>query len=360
MAQGQSIPEQAALQQSIRTGRMKRVLMQIGMSLLAFLILAIFLIPLFYGMSMSLKSLQQVGEMGTPWWPASKAQYNYDGKDRDIYRVPTDTGIRDLALAKPGRDQSIFVDPANPEAGEIVWVGKWRTLERVWKFDPIWENYPYAWKAIDFIKLLRNTVGYAVITTIGAVGSAALVAYGFSRFPIPKKDALFMIVMATIILPPAVYLIPTYAAWNQLDMIGSWFPLMLPHFFSNGYNIFLLRQFFMGIPRELDEAATIDGAGPARVFFSVILPQSLPALVAVTLFHFFFAWNDFLPPLIYLAGHRDKFPITVGLTAFNQLYTQETNYIQAAALIAAALPLAVFFVAQRYFMQGIVMTGVEK
>ena len=116
----------------------------------------------------------------------------------------------------------------------------------------------------------------------------------------------------------------------------------------------------MSIPREHDEAATLDGANPFQIFIHIIIPQSVPALTAVSLFHFFWAWNDFFGPLIYLAGKPEKFPITVGLTAFNRLYSQSANLIQASALITAVIPLIVFFLAQRIFMQGIVVTGVDK
>ena len=166
--------------------------------------------------------------------------------------------------------------------------------------------------------------------------------------------------LSTVILPDAVTRIPTYFVYLQLGWIGTWLPLIVPTFFSWGTNVFLMRQFFMTIPRELDEAAMIDGANPFQVFWSVILPQSVPALTAVGLFHFFYAWNDFFGPLIYLAGNPDKFPITVGLTAFNNLYSQQTNLIQAASLISAVIPLVIFIFAQRVFMQGIVVTGVEK
>jgi multiple sugar transport system permease protein len=158
---------------------------------------------------------------------------------------------------------------------------------------------------------------YAIITTFGAVMSASFVAYGFARFRIPGKNILFMLMLSTVILPGAVTLIPTYFVFLKLGWVGTWLPLIVPAFFSWGTNVFLLRQFFMSIPRELDEAAMLDGAGPFRIFFSIILPQSVPALTAVGLFHFFFAWNDFFGPLIYLAGNPDLFPITVGLTAFN-------------------------------------------
>ncbi|MFW5714366.1 MAG: carbohydrate ABC transporter permease, partial [Brevefilum sp.] len=129
---------------------------------------------------------------------------------------------------------------------------------------------------------------------------------------------------------------------------------------SWGTNVFLIRQFIMSIPKDLDEAAMMDGANPLRIFFSIILPQSVPALTAVALFHFFWAWNDYFNPLIYLAGNPEKFPITIGLTAFNRLYSQQINLIQAASLITAVIPVIIFFFAQRIFMQGVVITGVEK
>ena len=128
-------------------------------------------------------------------------------------------------------------------------------------------------------------------------------------------------------------------------------------FFSNAYNVFFLRQFFLTIPREMEEAAKIDGAGPLRTFWSIILPQSGPAIVAISLFHFFFAWNDFFGPLIYLTGARDQVPITVGLTFFNGIYASQPQLIQAASIMTLVIPLLIFFFAQRYFVQGIVITG---
>lgn len=345
----------------VLSGRARRWMLNISLTLIALVVLAVFLLPMAYGVATSLKSDSQVTELGAPLYPASKRTFSYNGKELDVFLVPGEDGqVRELALVTPRRTESWFIDPANPEAGEIHWVGAWRTLKVAWEFDPQWQNYVQAWNTIKFLQLLRNTFMYALFSTIGAVASASLVAYGFARFPIPGKGALFTIVLATIILPPAVTLVPTYWFFNKIGWVGTWLPLIVPAFFANGYNIFLLRQFFMGIPRELDEAATIDGASPFRVFTSIVLPQSVPALTAVTLFHFFYCWNDFFLPLVYLAGHKDLVPISVGLTGFKQLYTQQTNLIQAASLIAAVFPLAVFFLAQRVFMQGIVITGVDK
>ena len=130
------------------------------------------------------------------------------------------------------------------------------------------------------------------------MASAVCVAYGFSRFRFPGRNGLFLLMLATIILPFQVTLIPQYAVFLQLGWVGTWLPLIVPHFFSNAYNVFLLRQYFLTIPRELDEAAMIDGAGSFRILRSVIIPQAKAAIVAVSLFHFFWAWNEFFLPLV--------------------------------------------------------------
>jgi len=323
-------------------------------------VLFLFLIPMVYGIVTALKTDSQFSKIGAPWYPASEDKISYQGEEYDLYLVPMNGELREMALIKKGRQSSMLLDPQNVEAGPFEWEGQWRKLERSWTPNPRWQNFVKAWNAIDFPILLRNTVMYAGITTIGAVSSASLVAYGFARFHIPGKNILFMLMLSTVILPSAVTLIPTYFVFLQLGWVGTWLPLIVPAFFSWGTNVFLMRQFFMTIPRELDEAAMIDGAGPFRIFISIILPQSVPALTAVALFHFFYAWNDFFGPLIYLAGNPDKFPITVGLTAFNNLYSQSTNLIQAASLISAVIPILVFFFSQRVFMQGVTFTGVEK
>jgi multiple sugar transport system permease protein len=171
---------------------------------------------------------------------------------------------------------------------------------------------------------------------------------------------MFIILIATIILPFQVTLIPTYVIFTRLGWNGTWLPLIIPHLFANAYNVFLLRQYFMSIPRDLDEAAIIDGASPFRILRSVILPLSVPAIVAVSLFHFFFAWNDFFLPLLYLAGKPDLQPLSVAIQRYNELYLTQPTLVQAAALMTMAVPVIVFFLAQRAFMRGVVITGVEK
>lgn len=281
-------------------------------------------------------------------------------RDLDLYKVPWEDGERKLALLEAGRKESTFIDPDNPEAGPIVWQGRWRTLQQVLKFSPRTGNFKTAWDGINFPLLFRNTLIIAVTGMIGTVLSSTCVAYAFSRFPIPGKQIIFMVLIGTIILPRQVTLVPTYAFFSRIGWTGTWLPLIVPHFFANAYNVFLLRQYFLTLPREMDEAAMIDGAGPFRILRSVIIPQSYPVIVAVSLFHFVYAWNDYFEPLIYLLGKPELQPITVGIQRFNFIYDQQPHLIQATAMLGLILPVLLFFMAQRFFMRGVVITGVEK
>lgn len=150
---------------------------------------------------------------------------------------------------------------------------------------------------------------------------------------------------------------PTYGLFLEVGLVDTWWPLIIPHFFGNAYNVFLLRQFFLGIPRDIDEAAAIDGAGPFRTLITMILPQAKGAVLAVSLFHFFFAWNDFLNPLIYLAGRRDLQPIAVALFDFSGVYSEAVPLVQAGAMLSMAVPILVFLFLQRIFLGGIDLSG---
>jgi multiple sugar transport system permease protein len=327
------------------------------LSLFATMLVSVYLMPLAYAAALSVRGASV--EAGQPLWPSDPAQFTYEGQPYDLYNVPIGGNVHQLALFKPGREASTFLDPKDPTQ-PIEWQGRWRTLDRVWMFSPRWSNFGEAWKIANFGRLLFNTLAIASIGTLGAVSSAVVVAYGFSRFRIPGKAILFTILVSTIILPQQVTIVPTYALFSRLGWVGTWLPLLVPHFFGNAYNVFLLRQFFMSIPRDLDEAAMIDGASPLRTLLSVIVPQAWPAIIAVGLFHFFFAWNDFLAPLVYLVGHEDLWPISVGMSYFSGQYQQLPQLIHATAIMALALPVLVFLLAQRMFVQGVVVTGVEK
>jgi multiple sugar transport system permease protein len=340
---------------------MRRFAAMSAVTLVAITIVSAFLMPLAYMVATAFKDPSQLTAVEAPLYPAAPEVFEYQGKDLKVYDVPTPDGtIHAWALLQPHREDAIFIDPANPDAGEITWIGRPRTLNQHWAFSLKIDNFTAAWETIDFPRLFFNTFGIAGLSTLGAVLSAICVAYGFSRFRFPGRNGLFILMLATIILPFQVTLIPSYAVYLQLGWVGTWLPLIIPHFFSNAYNVFLLRQYFLTIPRELDEAAMIDGAGPFRILRSVIVPQAVPGIIAVTLFHFFWAWNEYFLPLIYLQGKPDLQPLAVGLARFNALYSQQPTLIQAAAIMAMLLPVVVFFFAQRAFMRGVVFGGVEK
>jgi multiple sugar transport system permease protein len=348
-----------------RTGRPRRNASEwtrIGVLTSLFVaILIAFLSPLAYSLMTSLKTPEQITAPNAPILPSDPATYDYNGKTVNIYNVPMlDGTIRTLALIKPGRSQADFIDPANPGAGPITWQGSYRTLSQPWQVAPHWENYSQVWDLIDFPKLLRNTILLSAIGTIGTVLSCTLVAYGFARFRFPGKGLLFTILLATIFLPGAVTLIPTYAIFNKIGWVGTWLPLLVPTFFANAYDVFLLRQYLLTIPRDLDEAAAIDGAGSFRILRSVILPQAWPVIVAVSIFSFVYSWNDFFGPLIYLAGHADLVPLQVGLASFHGIYYTNPAFIQAGNLMTLFIPVVLFVIFQRVFVRGIVITGVEK
>jgi len=274
--------------------------------------------------------------------------------------VPTANGVKSLALEKPGRVQSTFIDPGTGQ--EIGWQGNWRSLSPAWSLNVKLDNFAQVLDVLNFPALLRNTLVVAVLGTIGAVTLAVVVAFGFARFRIPGKNGLFLVMIMTIMLPFQVLLIPQYIGFKAIGWTGTWLPLIVPHFFANAYNVFLLRQYFLTLPRELDQAAQVDGASPLRILWSVIIPQAWPAIIAVALFHFFFTWNDFFAPLVYLSGHPELATMTVGLQAFSAVYAGSGSgfLTQAAALLALIVPVGIFFFAQRVFMRGVVISGVEK
>jgi multiple sugar transport system permease protein len=322
--------------------------------------LMVFLLPLAYVLTTSLKLDSQMTAVGAPLWPAEPSTYNYQGVDYPLYDVPTETGMRRLALVQGYREDSDLVDPAQPEQGVFNVKGRWRVWQPVYQFAPTGQNFVDAWEQVNFPRLFMNSLILATVSTIGTLISCTLVAYGFARFRIPGKNILFIILISTIVLPPQATIIPLYILFSKLHWTGTWLPLLVPAFFANAYDVFLLRQYFMSIPKELDEAATVDGANPLRILVSIIVPQAIPALTAVLIFHFFFVWNQYFEPLVYLLGNEKLYPVSVGIGQFVTAFGPFPGRSAATAVLAMALPAIIFFIAQRQFMQGIVITGVEK
>jgi multiple sugar transport system permease protein len=224
---------------------------------------------------------------------------------------------------------------------------------------PAWGNYYEALTVMPFALFLKNTLIVALLCVIGQTMSAALVAFAFARLRFPGREPLFLVVLATMMLPPQVTMIPQFILFTIPGWIDSLKPLIVPSFFAEGaFYIFILRQFFLTIPRDLEEAARLDGCNTFQVFWHVALPASRPALATVALFSFIYNWNDFLRPLIYTQSLETK-TLAVGLNSFKDMHGTEYHLMMAAS-VAVLLPvIVIFFFTQRYFTEGVVMSGVK-
>jgi ABC-type glycerol-3-phosphate transport system permease component len=233
----------------------------------------------------------------------------------------------------------------------------------VWIPDPIrWENYLEAMTILPFALYLRNTLLLVVLAEIGTLLSASLAAYGFARLRAPGRDVVFFAFLSTMMLPGVVLMIPSFVLFRTLGWVDTFLPFIVPTFFAGGPGgalyVFLLRQFFRSIPGELSDAARIDGASELTIFARIVLPLAKPALATVAIFVFLREWNDFIGPLIYL-NSPDLRTISLGLAAFRGLYTTQWHYLMAASTATTLAPVLVFFAAQKYFIRGIVMSGLK-
>lgn len=223
---------------------------------------------------------------------------------------------------------------------------------------PRWENYVEALTFVPFGTYFRNSAIITGFDILGKLLSCSLVAFAFSRLQWWGRDPLFLVMIATLMLPPQVTLIPQFVVWKELGWVDTFVPLILPNFFGGPFMTFLLRQFFMSIPADLDDAARIDGCSSFGIYWRIILPLARPALMAVTVFTFNATWNEFLSPLIYL-NSKENLTVALGLRAFQSEHGPEWHLVMAASLVTMLPILLVFFFGQRHFIQGVVFTGVK-
>jgi ABC-type glycerol-3-phosphate transport system permease component len=229
-----------------------------------------------------------------------------------------------------------------------------------WIPNPIqWGNFARAWTELPFPAFVINTVIITAISVVGQVLSASLVAYGFARFKFKGRNFFFYLMLSTMMLPAQVTMIPVFLLWRELRLIDTFAPLTIPAFFGGGaFSIFLLRQFFLTIPRELDEAAMLDGASPLTIYSKVLLPLARPALITVTLLSFLAHWDDFMGPLIYL-NSMEKYTVSIGLRMFQDMFGTQLELLMAASLIHILPTIILFFIAQRHFIKGVALTGLK-
>lgn len=232
---------------------------------------------------------------------------------------------------------------------------------------PQWQNFIQVGTVIPFYLFVRNTAVITILGTMGGVLSASLVGYGFSSFRFRGRNILFTILLATMMLPGEVTLIPTYLLFNYLKWVDTIKPLTIPHYFGGGaFSIFLFRQFFSSIPRDLNDAAKIDGCSPFRYYWNILMPLSMPVIITLCILYFQSLWNDLMGPLIYLIS-QEKYTVSVGLLFLRSHYGgtaarrgKPTEHLMMAGSVIAMMPsLIIFFTLQRYFIKGVIMTGIK-
>jgi multiple sugar transport system permease protein len=251
----------------------------------------------------------------------------------------------------------MFTTALKAKGTELEWPIKWIP-------DPVvWNNFITAHTILPFHIYYRNTLLIAAATTLGMTFSASMAGFAFARLRFVGREVLFVAVLATMMLPGIVTLIPTYIIWRELNAIDTFWPLIVPAWLASGgggyggaFAIFLCRQFFMTLPHDLDDAARVDGASNYRIYWQILLPLCVPALAVIAIFTFVEHWNEFLGPLIYL-NSDSKRTAAIGLALGSGQFRNTYNYIMAVAFTMTLPILIIFFSAQRYFMKGVVMTG---
>lgn len=325
-----------------------------------------FLIPFVWMVLTAFKSGQDVFHTPPRWLPYDNLTVNVNGEQLPLYNVKTAEGVKQLAALKIVEGVGTFVDPANPsqQMEYEIQQGATKIATPVMHVSFNWQNFPDAMArgsrpgiGASFWVYFKNSLIIAFFSIVGTLLSNTPVAYAFARLKFPGRDILFIIILATMMLPFQVTMIPIYLFFN--DFLGwgnSFLPLIIPTFFANAYDVFLLRQFFRTIPEEMCDAARVDGASEWQIFTRIVLPLSTPVLATVTVFTFLWAWNDFTGPLLFLTSPKN-FTMALGLQDFQSQRTMVWNQLMAASVIFTVPIVIAFFFAQKTFIQGIKLTG---
>ncbi len=358
-------PGRAVERQGRRRHRIKKIAQDLLKHGLIISVGMFFALPMLWMVLTSFKGDRDVFHIPLRFLPYVNTLVTVNGQTLPLYDVTIDNQVRQLALVKMDESTGQFVDPKDPtQAYPNV---RMKFAEPVMQVGFRWENYvdamnfnPRAGAGATVWTYLRNSLIICFFAIIGTVASCAVVAYGFARINFPGRDLLFILVMGTIMLPFQAIMIPQYILFNDVLKWGNTFlPLIVPTFFANAYDIFLLRQFYRTIPEELCDAARIDGASEFDIFARVVIPLSRPALAVVTITTFLFHWNDFQAPLIYLTSPK-VFTMALGLADFQGQRQILWNLMMAAATVFTVPIIIAFFFAQKQFIQGIKLTGLKE
>ncbi|MCE5199837.1 MAG: carbohydrate ABC transporter permease [Armatimonadota bacterium] len=324
----------------------------------------IFICPFIWLVSTSFKEEDQIFKYPPVWVPTRQVQVKLDGKKCGLSRVVIDGKNVKVAeiLDLDDGSKKVKVLAGQPHAGEIMTVNM-EKLSKIRKFGLRWENYT---DALDFVPkgthkgllYLWNTLYVTILSVLGTLISSSMVAYSFARLKWPGKELFFALLLATMMLPGAVTMMPVFLIFRSLGWVDTLRPLWVPTFFGGAFSVFLLRQFFMTIPQELEEAARIDGAGYWTTFWKIMIQQVKPALAAVAIMTFMGSWNNFMGPLIYL-NSPEKMTLAYALQLFQGEHSAEFGMVMAASTMVMIPVLLLFFFTQRYFIEGVTLTGIK-
>jgi multiple sugar transport system permease protein len=263
-------------------------------------------------------------------------------------------------------DQSLLIAAAALFIGPVIFITLTALMTdaqalspRLWPEPFQWGNFVEVFDKSPLWRWTLNSFIYASLATIGLLLSSIPVAYAFSRLQWRGRDAVFLVVLVALMLPPQVTVVPLYVMWAKLDLVGTLWPLIIPNWLGDAFAIFLLRQFFLTIPQEYIDAARVDGCGEFRILTTVVLRLAKPAIAAVALFSVLYTWNDFFLPLLYVGENPDNWVAQIGLSQFRSLHQVQWNLTMAATLLVMAPVIAIFFLAQRAFVEGVTLTGVK-
>ena len=325
---------------------------------------AIFIIPFIWLVTTSLKEEDLIFKYPPVWIPTQQVQIGLNGNKCGLSTVEIGgrtVKVAEIAELEDGR-KKVQVLQGDSDAGKTFLVGR-SELTKIRKFGLKWDNYSEALKFLPVethkgLLYVWNTIYITILSILGTILSSSLVAYSFARLRWPGRDTLFVILLATMMLPGAVTMIPVFLIFRWLGWVDTLKPLWIPSFFSGAFSVFLLRQFFMTIPTELEDAAKIDGCSYFGIYWRIMLPLIKPALAALTIMTFMGSWNNFMGPLIYI-NSPEKMPLAYALQLFQGAHGAEYGLLMSASTLVMLPVLIVFFFTQRYFIQGITLTGIK-
>jgi multiple sugar transport system permease protein len=325
---------------------------------------ALFLVPFVWLVVTSLKEDKEMSAFPPVWIPTQQVTVKIDGQECGIANTTYQGGKVEVGVLEEyetGDRKVQILEPRNL-AGTSFVCNK-SQLAEIRHVAPVWKNYLSALQFLppetkSGLVFVGNTLQITLLTILGALLASSMVAYSFARLQWPGRDTLFVMLLATMMVPAAVTMLPVFLIFRGLGWVDTLKPLWVPAFFGAPYYIFLLRQFFLSIPKELEDAAKIDGCSYYGIFWRIMLPQIKPALAAITIMAFMGAWNNFSGPLIYISS-PEKEPLAYALQLFQTAHGGEPGLLMAASTMVMVPVLLLFFFTQRYFIQGITLTGIK-